>query len=82
MRYFINMFRNDIYFAIKMKHKFDLNESEISYLLGEENAHRLKDILRSTEVVNVKPIEEETVKDTKKDKKENAEKIQQTLFDF
>ena len=33
LSYFTHMFRNDTYFAIKMKKKFDFSEAEIKYLL-------------------------------------------------
>lgn len=84
IKYFIYMFRNNTYFAIKMKHKYDLTEAEIQYLLGETHAHKLKDILRSTKMDNIKPIEEETViSDEKEEEKEKTEeRIQQSLFDF
>ena len=78
------MFRNNTYFAIKMKHKYDLTDAEIKYILGENHAHKLKDILRSSKMINIKPIEEETIiSDEKEEKNEKAEeKIQQSLFDF
>ena len=79
LTYFMHMFRNNTYFAVKMKQKFDFTESEIKYLLGENYSHKVKDILRSSEIVDVKPIEEEIVVSIEKDKKENR---QQSLFDF
>ena len=83
LNYFIYMFQNNTYFAIKMKNKYDLTETEIKYLLGENCAHRLKDILRSTQINNVKPIQaEEVVSDKKEVKKEKLENIQQSLSDF
>ena len=84
LNYFVYMFRNNTYFAIKMKHKYDLTDAEIKYILGENHAHKLKDILRSSKMINIKPIEEETIiSDEKEEKNEKAEeKIQQSLFDF
>jgi len=76
--YFIQMFRNDIYFAIKMKNKFNLNENEIKYILGDKNSNKLKDILSSSKIKNIKPIDEET----RIDKEKQQEKLQQSLFDF
>lgn len=77
LSYFVQMFRNDVHFAIKMKNKLDLTESEIKYLLGESHQHKLKEILDHSEVVYEKPISEETTKTV--EKKEN---LQQSLFDF
>ena len=47
-----------MHFAVKMKQKFDFTESEIKHLLGKEHSHKLKDILRSSEVLDIQPIEE------------------------
>jgi replication factor C large subunit len=80
LNYFVNMFRNDMYFAIKMKQKYDLTETEIKYILGEKHAHKLKGILRSSKMVNVKPIIEKITSEEKEEKIE--ENIQQSLFDF
>jgi len=78
------MIRNDTYFAIKMKNKYDLTETELKYILGEKYAHKLKDILKSSKTDNIKTIENEMIisdkKEENKDKPE--EKIQQSLFDF
>jgi len=77
LSYFIHMFRNNTYFAIKMKNKFDFSETEIKYLLGESHKNKLKDILNSPEILYEKPISESTI--SKDNKKEN---LQQNLFDF
>ena len=79
LSYFTHMFRNDIYFAIKMKKKFDFTEAEIKYLLGESHQHKLKEILSPHDVSYLKPIEEETEAPVEKDKKED---LQQSLLDF
>ena len=76
LQYFGSMFRNDTHFAIKMKNKFDLTESEIKYILGESHKHKLKDILLSREPVFKKPIKE------KIEESDFKEKMQQSLFDF
>ncbi len=78
LNYFKNMFRNNTYFAIKMKNKFNFSELEIKYLLGESHKHKLKEILHSPEIIYKKPIQEEPI-ETENEKKEN---MQQSLFDF
>ena len=79
LSYFIHMFRNDTYFAIKTKNKYNLTENEIEYLLGKIHAYKLKEILLSSEIEKIKPLKEEPVE---KIEKERKEKIQQNLFDF
>jgi replication factor C large subunit len=78
MNYFIHMFRNDTDFAIKMKKRYDLSESEIKFLLGEKQLDKLKEIMQS------KPIIEKTEDNIKEkiiiEKEEKAQ--QQSLFDF
>jgi hypothetical protein len=78
------MIRNDTYFAIKMKNKYDLTETELKYILGEKYSHKLKDILKSSKTDNIKTIEEETIASDKKEENKDKpeEKIQQSLFDF
>lgn len=79
LSYFTHMFRNDTYFAIKMKNKFVLAEAEIKYLLGESHQHKLKEILLAREPIYVKPIQEPAEEPDEKDKKED---LQQSLLDF
>lgn len=79
LSHFVQMFRNNIHFAIKMKNKLDLTEAEIKYLLGESHQHKLKEILEHHEVVYEKPISEEAAKSVEKEKNEN---LQQSLLDF
>jgi len=79
LSYFVQMFRNNIHFAIKMKNKFDFTEAEIKYLLGGGHQHKLKEILDHHEVVCEKPESEETARSVEKEKKDN---LQQSLFDF
>jgi len=76
--YFTNIFRNDIHFAIKMKNKFDLTESEIKYLLGKKQEKKLKDIMQGIEI-DVQQSQEEFPKLNEEDSKEE---LQQSLFDF
>jgi len=79
--HFIQMFRNDIHFAVKMKNKFDFTENEIKYLLGEKHANKLKSIMHPVEKIKEIPIEEkESIKPEQKEEKK--EDIQQSLFDF
>ena len=82
--YFRYLFRNDIRFAVKMKNKLNLSESEIKYLLGEKYLHKLKNIIQSSEKTDEKQIEiEEVVSDIKKKEKEIKQKIKQpSIFDF
>jgi len=75
--YFTYLFRNNTYFAIKMKNKLDLSEAEIKYLLGKDYIYRLKEILSSHEVISKKLVSQEKTKE--KAKKEN---LQPSLFDF
>jgi len=77
--YFIHMFKNDTYFAIKMKNKFNFTESEIKYLLGESHQHKFKEILHSIEPIYTKIKHKEPDESTEKDKKV---KLQQSLLDF
>ena len=79
LSYFTHMFRNNTYFAIKMKTKLDLSEIEIKYLLGKSHQHKLKEIQFSSEKIFEKPIVIETNKSEEKEEKEN---LQQSLFDF
>jgi replication factor C large subunit len=78
LSYFTHMFRNNTYFSIKMKNKFDLSEAEIKYLLGKSHQHKLKDILLSREPVYERPTQEE-LDEFGEEKKEN---LQQSLLDF
>ncbi|MEF8880069.1 MAG: hypothetical protein V5A64_06745, partial [Candidatus Thermoplasmatota archaeon] len=87
LRYIKHLFRNDTYFAIKMKKKYDLTEPEIKYLLGDKHSHKLKDILRGSKRIKKETIEEKKPtknkdKEEDGDKKEKDEEIQQSLFDF
>jgi len=81
LTHFAHMFRNNTEFAIRMKQKFAFNEQEIKYLLGEKHAHKINEILRSSEPVQVKTLNEEPVLVSKK-KEETGESKQQNLFDF
>ena len=80
LSYFTHMFRNNTYFAIKMKKKLDLLESEIKYLLGESHKHKLKEIMHTPDVILEKPIQIESTKEEEKEKIESVQ--QQSLFDF
>ena len=79
LSYFTHMFRNDTFFAIKMKNKFDFSEADIKYLLGESHKHKLKEIIHPHDVSYLKPTEEETEESIEKEKKQD---LQQSLFDF
>jgi replication factor C large subunit len=75
--YFTYLFRNNIYFAVKIKNKLDLSEAEIKYLLGEGYQFKLKEIISSQVTISKKIGTQEKTKE--KDKKEN---LQQSLLDF
>lgn len=79
--YFVNMFRNDIDFAVKMKHKLNLTEIEIKYLLGEEHLHKMEEILAPTMISDIPPVEKEVATSGEKEKTEK-ENRQQSLLDF
>jgi replication factor C large subunit len=79
LNYFTNMFRNDTYFAIKMKNKLNLTEAEIKYLLGKDHEGKLKNILNYSEKIESKPIKEIS-KEESEEKKEAV--MQQSLLDF
>jgi len=79
--YFIHIFRNNINFAIKMKNRFDFSESEIKFLLGKANKHRLKDIMRSSERIYEKAIPKENYKESKKEE-EKKEILRQSSLNF
>lgn len=78
--YFKNMFVHDIDFAIKMKQKLNLSESEVEFLLGKENQDQLNEILLEKKVVKEKLEEKNEDIDVKEAKKE--ENLQQSLLDF
>jgi replication factor C large subunit len=77
--YFTHIFRNNTYFAIKIKNKLDLSESETKFILGESHKHKLKEIMNSPEVIYEKPIPTEPSIEDETDK---TESMQQSLFDF
>lgn len=77
--HFVNMFRNNTTFAVKMKQKLDLTEIEIGYILGPSHKHKLKEILNPKEVITQEIDVEEEKEEPEEDKKEN---LQQSLFDF
>ena len=79
MSYFTNMFRNNTYFAIKMKNKLNLTESEIKYILGESHQHKLKEIILTSEVIREKQISTDIKESNDEDK---SESLQQSLLDF
>jgi replication factor C large subunit len=79
LSYFIHMFRNNTYFAIKMKNKLELSENEIKYLLGESHKHKLKEIMISSKIIFEKPLSTEPTKEVEEEK---TESMQQSLFDF
>ena len=79
LSYFAHMFRNNTYFAIKMKNRFDFSEAEIKYLLGEAHQHKLKEIIHGDETAYEKLTPEEIEEPPDKEKKEN---LQQSLLDF
>jgi replication factor C large subunit len=77
--HFRQMFQNNIQFACAMKHQFDFSESEVSYLLGPDHAHKTKDILEKCELqdesqmsIDVEPAED----------KGETEQTQPSLLDF
>ena len=85
--HFKYLFRNDVRFASRMKDRLDLSESEIKYLLGEKDLHKMKGILQFSEKTDDKQqVEiEVTTDDTKKEetKKEIKPEIKQpSIFDF
>jgi len=77
--YFKHMFKNDTHFAIKMKNKFDLSETEVKFLLGKSHQYKLKEILLSRNQVTDIENNKVSGKSLEKDEKEE---IQQSLFDF
>ncbi|KYK32739.1 MAG: hypothetical protein AYK22_07020 [Thermoplasmatales archaeon SG8-52-3] len=79
LSYFTHMFRNNSFFAIKMKNKLNLSETEVKYLLSESHMHKLKEIMRSPEIIYEKPIQ---VDSTEEVEEEKSESMQQSLFDF
>jgi len=81
LMYFVNMFRNNIDFAVKMKHKLNLTEVEIKYLLGAKHSRKMQEILSSPKISNANPVEKETVASHEKEKVED-EGRQQSLLEF
>ena len=86
LNHFSHLFRNNMFFSIKMKNRLGFSEAEIKYLLGEKHAFKLKDILLSSEKDNLVVYEENQQNAKKQEKmkeeKEESENIQQSLFDF
>ena len=80
LSFFTHMFKNNIYFAIKMKNKLNLSENEIEFLLGKTHKYKLKEILHGSET-EVLPVVQKEEK-TKKINEEKMEKAQHSLFDF
>ena len=80
--YFKNMFCNDTYFAIKMKNKLNLTEAEIKFLLGKSHAHKLKEILLTSEVEHLQELKAKKEQKVEKIEEEKKEDMQQSLFDF
>ncbi len=75
--YFTTIFRNNISFAIDIKEKLNLIESEVEFLLGPDHNHKLKEIMSSSrnKKLEIKQKKEENLE-------EKANNIQQNLFDF
>jgi replication factor C large subunit len=80
--YFANMFRNNTYFAIKMKDKYNLTESEVEYILGQNHSYKLKEIIQASKTGVIEPLDKKI--DTEEDDSEEKynEKHQQSIFDF
>ena len=78
--YFTDSFRNNIGFAIKMKHRYDFSEPEIKFLLGKEHSNKLKEIMLSKKKSQPEPTDQK--QEIKERTVEEKEEIQQTLFDF
>jgi len=77
--HFVNMFRNNTDFAVTMKQRLDLSETEIGYILGKSHKHKLNEILNPKEVITQEIEVEEKKEEIVEEKKEN---LQQSLFDF
>jgi replication factor C large subunit len=80
LSYFTHMFRNNTFFAIKMKNKLELSEAEVKYLLSESHMHKLKEIMHSPNVIYEKPITTEPTEEEEEEKTESVQ--QQSLLDF
>ncbi len=80
--YFVNMFRNDLSFASKMKDEYELSEDEVKYLLGKSHSYKLKEIMLDKKTEHIKKLDENIKKEEQEELKEDKEKNQQSLFDF
>ena len=84
--YFKFLFQTDINFAIKMKKRLDLTESDVKFLLGEKHLDKLDKIMKELEIIDESQVEikiEETKEVIKEEKKEVKPEIKQpSLFDF
>lgn len=80
------LFRNDMRFAVSMKNRLDLSETEMKYLLGEKDEHKVKDILEVSERADETQAEiEVTTAEEIEEKRETESKQevkQPSLFDF
>jgi len=73
-------------FAVSMKNRLDLSETEMKYLLGEKDEHKVKDILEVSERADETQAEiEVTTAEEIEEKRETESKQevkQPSLFDF
>jgi len=80
------LFQKDINFAIKMKKRLDLSESDIKYLLGEKHLGKLEQIMQESEKdesqIEIKIEETKEVKKEEEKKEVKPEIKQPSLFDF
>jgi replication factor C large subunit len=79
--YFMNMFKNNTNFAINMKNKLNLTESEIKYLLGKDFLFKLKEILEPIKSSDIENGEKKIKLSNEIDKIED-ESRQQSLLEF
>jgi len=79
--YFVNMFRNNTDFAVKMKNKLCLTEFEIKYLLGSKHLHKMSEILSPPKISELDHVKKEIADYDEKEKFED-ESRQQSLFEF
>ncbi|MEM4258869.1 MAG: replication factor C large subunit [Candidatus Thermoplasmatota archaeon] len=84
--YFTVLFQNNTRFACSMKHKLDLTDEEVEYLLGSRYAHKLKEIISCPETTPAQqkeiPLDNTKQSSSEETKEPKVEVKQPSIFDF
>jgi replication factor C large subunit len=83
--YFRQLFRENLRFAVYMKNRLELTESEMKFLLGEKHEQKLKEILQYAERSDEKQVEipeSAAVKELNDEPVESVDVHQPSILDF